>query len=47
MRSQVASVTMKQPSHLNNLIMKNLSLKPRNQVNLVNLVTAVESSLTA
>ena len=47
MLSQVASVTVKQPSDLNNFIMKNLSLKPRNQVNLVNLVTAVESSLTA
>ena len=35
MLSQGASVTEKQPSHLNNFIMKNSSVKPLNESNLV------------
>ena len=34
---QGANVKVKQPSHLNNFIMKNLFVKPLNTSNLVNL----------
>ena len=37
MLPQGASVTVKQPSHLNNFDMKNLSVKPLNESNLGNL----------